>query len=140
MLRFLQEASSLISKQNSEKKVDKMLKKLRVKLIKPLTQKILLEIPSSKKFKLRQEPRNKFSKVNKDSLLKNKKLNIIRSNWILKRLERRLLLIKNLPFSNKKVECMKRSLRLTMPKKKPWTSKELEMLRWKMTCPKRKWN
>jgi len=80
MSKFPQEVYSQIFKQNSEKKVDKMLRKLVVKSTILSDKKHLLERLNFPKSRLRQEPRNQSSKESKDSKFKSRKLRTIKSN------------------------------------------------------------
>lgn len=78
--RFLQEVCSRIFKPNSEKNQDKTLKKSRVKSITPSDKKILSERLNFQRFKQKQEPRSKYSKVNRNLQSKNKRDNSMKNN------------------------------------------------------------
>lgn len=88
--KLLPELCSLTFKRNSEKRVDKILRKFRVKLTTPLGKMSLLERQNTRELDKRLVLKNKFSNLNRGLKFPNKRLKITLKSLSLKRLEKSL--------------------------------------------------
>lgn len=138
MSKFLPLVSSKTCKQNSEKALDKMPKKLEERLKTPSNKNNLQEEQNQKRSNKRQPPEKKFLQMNRRLLFQNKKLKCTNSNLILRKRETRLSTTKDQLSRNKREKCMLRNSRFKTQRKRLKMHKEFFKLKCQTTFKRSK--
>jgi hypothetical protein len=118
-------------RQNSEKRIDKTQRRLKVRLKTLLLKMSLLEELNMKRLEKRQKQKKEFLQMNRKLQFLSKKLKCIQSSLILKKQEMRLLTTKDWLLRNKREKCMLKNWKFRTWKKKLTMLKEF----FKLKCP-----